>query len=264
MHQPQILTCDVMHLRTAPVRNGFTYKVYYLWWPLRQIEALSTRLLSVDRFNLFSFYHRDHGYRDARSSTQWLSDQLSRFDLPQLQPDVFEGEWMLCAMPRVLGYVFNPVSFWCAITHEGELAAVVAEVNNTFGETHAYLLHHADGQPIDPQEWIEADKQFHVSPFLEVKGRYRFRFHLRDAQKIGIWIDYFDEPEHKMLLTAMTGRLQPYKNVTLWKAFCHIPFVTFKVIGLIHYQALKLWLKKVRYRCKPPHPGHLISKWPKQ
>lgn len=258
--QPRILYCDVSHQRLYPRRNGFTYRVWYVWLPLSAIGACANAVLSIDRFNLLSFYHRDHGARDGRHSRDWLSEQLDRFDLPHLQPDVFNGEWYLLCLPRVLGYVFNPVSFWCAMDEGGTLRAVIAEVHNTFGERHAYGLLHEDGRPIDAQAWLYADKQFHVSPFLEVEGRYAFRFDIRE-DRLGIWIDYADAAGERVLLTAMHGRFKPYKTVTLLKAFVHVPLVTVKVITLIHYQALKLWFKKIRYHCKPPYPGRSVSLW---
>lgn len=259
----RLLRCKVMHKRTQPAENQFTYRMWYLWTPVSDVNSLRRWFFSIDRWNMMSFHHADHGYRDGRSCQQWLEDQLARFELNELMPERFSGEWMLLTMPRLFGYVFNPVSFWCALDAQHRLHAVIAEVNNTFGETHSYLLRLPDGTPIEKEQWIHADKQFHVSPFLKVEGEYRFRFDL-SAGGAAIWIDYYNQTKERELLTAVIGRFQPYKSVTLLKVFLQIPFVTFKAILLIHYQALQLWLKKVRYHCKPEHPGRYISKWPNQ
>lgn len=256
MLSPKILVTNVMHRRSTPAVNQFAYKVYYLWFALDDPHMLKLPLFSINRFNLFSFFSKDYGARDGRTCRQWLDEQLNHFNITPPQ-----GQWFLLTMPRVLGYVFNPVSFWCCINEQNQLLMVIAEVHNTFGESHSYLLIHEDGRPISSQEWLESEKLFHVSPFLEVKGKYQFRFDIR-AEKLGIWIDH-TMPEHgKVLTTAMSGNFINYNHSNLSKLALSIPLVTVKVIALIHFQALKLWLKKVKYRRKPPPPEQGASKWP--
>ncbi len=256
MLTPKILLTHVMHKRHSPAVNQFAYSVYYLWFPLDNPESLKTPLFSINRFNLFSFQARDYGARDGRTCREWLGEQLMTFEIAQPK-----GQWWLLTMPRVLGYVFNPVSFWCCINAQNELLMVIAEVHNTFGESHSYILIHPDGRAISPQEWLESDKLFHVSPFLEVKGKYQFRFDIR-TDKLGIWIDHTMPERGKVLATAMSGKFIDYNHSNLSKLALSIPLVTVKVIALIHWQALRLWLKKVKYRNKPPPPQQGASKWP--
>lgn len=253
---PKILLTNVMHRRSTPAVNQFAYRVYYVWFPLENPDILKTPIFSINQFNLFSFYLCDYGNRDGQTCREWLNAQLAHFNIMPPQ-----GTWFLLTMPRVLGYVFNPVSFWCCINDENELLMVIAEVHNTFGESHSYLLVHPDGRAISPQEWVESDKLFHVSPFLEVAGKYQYRFDIR-PDKLGIWIDHTMPERGKVLTTAMSGHFIDYNHSNLSKLALSIPLVTVKVIVLIHFQALRLWLKKVKYRNKPPPPKQGVSKWP--
>ena len=165
---------------------------------------------------------------------------------------------MLITMPRVLGYVFNPVSFYLCLDADKGLSAVIAEVHNTFGEQHSYLCAKSDHAPIQSHEWLEAEKLFHVSPFLEREGNYRFRFSLQE-NTLGIWIDYFDKEKNKQLLTSLTGRFEPLTKWSLRKAFWSHPLVTLKTIMFIHWHALKLLRKRIRYIRKPKQYEDKIS-----
>jgi DUF1365 family protein len=246
---PHLLKAKVFHKRTMPRENAFTYHVYYLAAPTAQIESLENALMGVNRFNLFSFMHRDHGYRDGRDSRLWAHAALARFDI-----DASTHRMVLITMPRVLGHVFNPVSFWLVLSPQDDLIAVIAEVNNTFKETHSYVLAHRDGRPITAEDWLESEKSFHVSPFLKVEGTYRFRFALSE-NGCGIWIDHLTPAGEPLLYTSLIGKAEPYSLLALLKAFVHIPFVTLKVIFLIHLQAFKLMGKKIRYIVKPAPPA---------
>ncbi|MDX1975217.1 MAG: DUF1365 domain-containing protein [Rickettsiales bacterium] len=233
---PQIYTAKVMHKRLFPKVNQFTYGVYYVALPL-PAAALPSRMLS--------FHNKDHGARDGTDVSTWARSILKTYGLDALVENI-----TLITMPRVLCYVFNPVSFFMCMDKDTRLRAVICEVHNTFGEQHSYLCASADRVPISPDEWLEADKLFHVSPFLPRNGHYKFRFALTENQ-LGIWIDYYDAQSNKQLITSLTGKFTPLNAASLRYAFWSHPLVTLKVIALIHWQALKLTSKGVRYIVKP-------------
>jgi hypothetical protein len=156
-----------------------------------------------------------------------------------------DGEVVLQAFPRLLGFVFNPVSFWFCRDRAGALIAVLAEVNNTFGGTHSYLLHHPDGSPILNGEQLTTAKAFHVSPFCRVEGGYRFRFQ-DDGVRLSASIDY-DDGDGPLLRTALFGRLRPWTVAALLGTCLRMPLLTVGVVLRIHWQALKLLLKRVPF-----------------
>lgn len=241
-----------MHRRRRPAANAFIYPVFYVQLPLRHLATANCGIFSVERWNLLSFRCRDHGPRDGSPLLPWMQQILRTHGLPD------EGEIFLQTFPRVLGFVFNPVSFWFCHDRSGALIAVLAEVNNTFGGTHSYLLHNPTGVPLADGQELQASKVFHVSPFCVVEGTYRFRFRLEAATQVA-HIDYHDRgrAEEPVLQTAISGKLQPWTTGALWLAFLRMPLLTFGVIARIHWQALKLWLKKVPFRgahCDLPAP----------
>jgi DUF1365 family protein len=252
-----LLTARVMHARQRPRRHSFTYGVYYLCFSLSDIGDLPNRLLSVDKWNLFSFYNRDHGPRDHGKRERGSLEQWMRAVLAEHEVSA-DGDITLLTLPRVLGYVFNPVSFWFCRDKAGGLRAVLSEVCNTFGERHCYLSLHDDRRPIEPQDWLKAKKLFHVSPFLDVTGHYEFRFAC-DDDKVNVIINYHDA-DGLMLATSLIGQRQPLTARTLATHFFRYPLITFKVIALIHGEALRLILKGARYRPKPPPPPIEVSR----
>ena len=162
------------------------------------------------------------------------------------------------AHPRILGYVFNPVSFWFCVDENENLIAVLAEVNNTFGENHNYLVFNKDHSPILDSQWFKAKKEFHVSPFLPVKGNYQFRF-IFNEKNCAAWVDYSIEETKKHLLTSVIAENKTFCDASLLKAFFAIPLMTFKVVFLIHWQALKIISKKIKYIKKPKKFDHNIT-----
>ena len=246
MHtQPKLCLGHVMHRRLRPVVNAFVYPVFYVQLPLRRLESSACALFSIDRRNLLSFHRRDHGPRDGSALLPWIEKLLAAQGLPS------DGEIVLQTFPRVLGYVFNPVSFWYCHNRSGQLIAILAEVNNTFGGTHSYLLHRRGESIVDGDD-LQADKLFHVSPFNEIEGGYRFCFQLERAVQL-CRIDY-DDAEGELLLTSISGKPQVWSAGALLKAFLRMPFLTLGVIVRIHWQALKLWLKGVPFRGTHPVP----------
>jgi DUF1365 family protein len=249
-----LLVADVFHARHIPKRHAFRYHVYYLCFPLsRMAELEATKTLGVNRPNLFSFREADHAQGRAVPAESWLRGLMQEWGVTQA-----DGEIVLLTMPRVLGYVFNPVSFWFCLDKAGLLRAVYAEVNNTFGEQHGYWCFHDDQRPITPDDTLTTRKVFHVSPFFEVKGEYRFRFAYGE-EKLGVWIDHDEDGQH-VLSTALTGKRQPLTTRNLLYCFVRYPLVTLKVVTLIHYHALRLILKGIRYHVKPIPPIEEVSR----
>lgn len=247
------VAAKVMHRRLLPRENHFVYGAYYLCFPLSRLAGASSALLRKERWGVFGLYKRDHGARDGSDWLPWIRGLLEKFGVTAADGDV-----VLMTMPRVFGYVFNPVSFWFCLDKQGGLRAVLAEVNNTFGESHNYLVFHDDQRMILPDERLKSNKMFYVSPFLEVKGEYLFRFHYQE-DRVGVWIDYQTE-EGVVLNTYVGGKRTALNDRVLLGAFVKIPLVTLKVIVMIHFQAIKLWLKRVRYVPRPQPPKELNSR----
>ena len=241
----QLLVGKVMHKRLRPVENGFVYPVFYLRLPVRRLAEQACGVFSVDRFNLLSLHQRDYGARDGSPLLPWITSLLARHGLPD------DGEIILQTFPRVLGYVFNPVSFWFCQNRGGDTVAVLASVNNTFGGRHDYLLH-AGGRALVDGEVLRAEKAFHVSPFCEVSGAYRFRFYLQRRQPL-VCIDY-DDPAGPVLQTAIGGRPLGWSAAILRRQFLRTPLMTAGVIWRIHWQALRLWWKGVPFFGADPAP----------
>jgi len=243
--RPQLCLGHVMHRRLRPAVNAFVYPVFYVQLPIRNLASAKNALFSIDRRNLLSFHSRDHGLRDGSPLLPWIEALLAQHGLPN------DGEIVLQTFPRVLGFVFNPVSFWFCHDRAGQLVAILAEVNNTFGGTHSYLLHR-DGEALPEGAALQAEKRFHVSPFNDVEGGYRFRFQ-RQQRVQCCRIDY-DDAQGELLLTSISGQPQAWSATALLKAFLRMPFLTLGVITRIHWQALKLWLKGVPFRGAHPAP----------
>ena len=200
MNGAQIGVGIVRHARLRPVPHAFAYPVFFLLLPMRTLRAQGSGALARNRGGLVSFHDRDHG--DGRDDAlAWLDELLAAAGIRDA-----DGEAWLHCFPRVLGYAFKPVSFWYCHRADGTLRAVVAEVNNTFGERHCYLL--------DAPAWgapITARKVFHVSPFCPVEGQYRFRFLLAPQRaRTVVRIDY-EDAQGPLLQTSVSGALQPLK-----------------------------------------------------
>lgn len=239
-----IIFAKVMHKRLVPRVNQFVYEVFYICFDIAKINNLTQKFFSLNKFNLFSFYEKDYGPKDGSSIENWAKNILKTQQIDKKINKIF-----LFTHPRVLGYVFNPASFLFCLDENEKLQAVIVQVNNTFGENHCYLISNKDGSSILQNQWFEADKEFHVSPFFKLEGFYKFRF-IFEQNKIAIWIDYFTN--EKTLLTSVIYKKQvDFDNLNLIFAFIKIPFMTLKVIILIHIQALKIVFKKIKYIAKP-------------
>ena len=225
----------IFHKRFLPKKNKFTYSGFYIKFSLEDLHDLESTLFSINKFNLFSFCEKDHGYRDGSSLVNWARDILGKAGI-----DNFDGRVILQTFPRVLGYVFNPVCFWYCHNKNG-LVAVICEVNNTFGETHNYVVK----KGLD-EKFLTLPKEFHVSPFYDVRGEYKFDFSVKNSVKINY---YFDE--NLQLSTGIQGVEVKWNDFNLLKTFLRFPFYTIMVTTLIHFQGLKLFLKKNKYFSKP-------------
>ncbi|HEV3241068.1 MAG TPA: DUF1365 domain-containing protein [Casimicrobiaceae bacterium] len=251
---PSLIHGEVMHRRRRPVGNAFTYRSVCLALPLAQIGALPRLGMALNRRALVSFFDCDHGARDGTALEPWLRRLLAAENV------VADGEIVLYAFPRMLGYVFNPVSFWVCHDREGSVRAVLCEVCNTFGECHNYLLAHPDNRPLVSGETVACRKVFHVSPFCEIKGGYRFRFHFASDRWLAR-IDYNDAADgsddadaEPLLETAVSGIAEPLSPTAVRGLLWRYRWFTLGVILRIHWQAWKLWMRRVPYVAKPAPP----------
>ena len=249
-----IIDSVVVHRRRQPRENAFRYRVAYLCLGLAELESATGRWLKLDRRGLVAFHRADHGPRDGTDLLRWLRGILVEHGLDE----VCDGDVQLMTLPRMLGYVFNPVSFWFCRDRFGGLRAVLCEVNNTFGESHCYLVHHDDRRPLEADEWLEGRKVFHVSPFLPVEGCYRFRFRL-DERIAHVDVNYHDAGE-LVLATSVGGRRAELRDRTVLRHFLGNPTMTLGVIARIHWQALQLWRKRVRFHRKPEPPPQFVTR----
>ncbi len=249
---PQIFNAKVMHKRLFPKENAFVYSIYYLALPL---SNLTSACLPINRAGAISFHEKDHGPCDGESLETWIRTLLKTHNekLNDITQDI-----VLVSLPRIFGYVFNPVSFWLCLDNNKTLRAVLCEVNNTFGEAHNYLCAHNTLEPITQDDWLQANKIFHVSPFLKREGHYKFRFALKN-EKLGIWIDFYDGENKKQLITSLIGTLSPLNKKSLRYAFWTRPLITLKAITLIHWHAVKLIFKGIKHIKKPEQKEEKIS-----
>lgn len=244
---------ETFHGRRGEIENAFKYSIDYV---LLDAEAEGRGPLGFgrNRGGLASLHDTDHGGEPHNGrGAPWAREVLAAHGLDR----VTGGRLELLAQPRVLGHVFNPVSFWLAHDDAGRLRAVIAEVTNTFGDRHSYLCHRDDLEPIERTDTLTASKIFHVSPFQPIAGGYAFRFDIR-PDKIGIWIDY--SSGNGGLIATLTGKRKPLTTFAMIASALRRPFGSRRVLGLIHWQALKLWWKGAEYRVRPHPPAEEVTR----
>lgn len=241
-HKPFLIKGEIMHHRFFPKKNSFKYDSIYISFPISCINQLKNKLFSFNKFNLFSFYNKDYNQNNSKYLTNWLQDILQKNQINNIRNII------LFTHPRILGYVFNPVSFWLCLDNNNDLIAVLSEVSNRNKQKHNYLCVKENIEPINSNEWLEAKKEFYVSPFMEIEGKYKFKFE-RKENKMNFYINYLVDGKLK-LSTYLKCNFIEFNARNLIINFCKIPFATFKTTILIHYQALKLFSKKIKfYKC---------------
>lgn len=246
---PLHLAGTTTHARRGAIQNAFRYGVDYVL-----IDPQSTRgplLFSRNRWNLASVMDRNHG--GAPKKGRGLDWAKEVFEHAGLTPQNLRI--LLLTQPSFLGYIFNPVSFWLA--YDGAtLRGVIAEVSNTFGDRHSYLCAEPEFAPITAKSCLSAQKIFHVSPFQEVAGDYRFTFDITET-RIAIRIAHKNGSEG--VIATLMGELHDLNNARLIKASLRRPFGAMRTVALIYWQALKLKLKGARYRRRPLPPEQEVS-----
>lgn len=243
----------VMHHRHHPFQHRFRYRVFSLYADMEALPRLGSklRLFAYNRFGIFSFYDADHGARDGSSALAWVRGELARHGIK----DAGARVRILC-FPRILGYVFNPLTVYFCFDASGRLGALLYEVKNTFGEQHGYLVPITKETPSLMKH--EADKTFYVSPFIDMTARYHFQ---TQEPGEGLHILINETLDSQLLLTALqTGRRAPLNDRSLLKAFLGYPLLTLHVMVSIHWQALKLWLKGAKYYSRPTPPSIAVER----
>jgi DUF1365 family protein len=229
----------VIHKRFKPKIHYFKYKVFSLLIDLSELEYLSKKIkfFSHNKFNLVSFYEKDHGNRDGSSLVSWVKKNLKDNDI-----NCENVKIKLLCYPRILGYVFNPLSVFYIYDMDEKLVCILYEVKNTFGEQHTYIFKVNNDQNLYQHN---CSKKFHVSPFIEMNCKYFFRL-LKPGEKISVIIDQY-ETDEKLLYASQDGQRVDFNTKELIKSYFRHPLMTFKIISAIHFEAFKLWLKGIKF-----------------
>lgn len=242
---------QTFHGRKGAVKNAFRYSIDYVLCDA-EAEVQTPALFGRNRVGLASLQDADHGGAPKQGTgAKWVRQVLQEHQITGVE------QIEILAQPRILGHVFNPVSFWLCRNSHGGLITVIAEVSNTYGDRHCYLCAHPDQRAINATDQISATKIFHVSPFQPVAGSYTFRFDITDEQ-LGIWIDY--TAGQGGLIATLTGKRQRLSSFGILKAMVRRPFGSRRVLALIHWQAAKLWWKGAGFRNRPEPPSSDVSR----
>ena len=229
----------VTHRRYKPKRHFFTYKTFSLLVDLHEIENLGKKIkfFSYNKFNILSFYDLDHGPRDGSSLINWVKNTLNEAKI-----NIGSGTIKLLCYPRFFGYVFNPLSIFYCYDDNLQLKAILYEVKNTFNEQHTYVF------PASPSSNLilhKCDKKFYVSPFMEMETFYNFR--LSKPEKILNAFIKQSDVEGTLLTACQVGKKVEMSGKNLLFQFLTHPFMSFKVILAIHFEAFRLWIKGVKH-----------------
>ena len=228
----------VIHKRFKPKVHFFKYKVFSLFIDLSDLNLLNKNInfFSYNSFNLISFFDKDHGERDGSSLVEWVKKNLEKNNINSENIRI-----KLLCYPRILGYVFNPLSVFFVYDKHENLISILYEVKNTFGEQHTYIF------KIENDHLLQhnCSKKFHVSPFIEMNCNYFFRI-LKPSEKISVVIDQYQLDE-KILFASQDGKRVDFNSKELLKSYVKHPLMTFKIILAIHFEAFKLWLKGIKF-----------------
>ena len=229
----------VIHNRFKPKKHFFKYNVFSLLIDLSELEDLDKRIkfFSFNKFNLVSFYEKDHGHRDGSSLVEWIKKNLNENNINSKDIRI-----KLLCYPRIFGYVFNPLSVFFIYDSSEKLISILYEVKNTFGEQHTYIFKVKDDANLFQHN---CSKKFHVSPFIEMNCNYFFRI-LKPGEKISVIIDQY-QMEEKILYASQDGNRVDFNSQELLKSYLRHPLMTFKIISAIHFEAFKLWVKGIKF-----------------
>ena len=230
---------QVIHRRFKPKEHFFKYKVFSLLLDLSELNLLDKELkiFSYNKFNILSFYDIDHGPRDGTSLISWVKENLNNNNINSNEIRI-----KLLCYPRVWGYIFNPLSIFFVYDKNSKLISILYEVKNTFGEQHTYVF------KIDKDNQLfehSCKKKFHVSPFIEMNCLYYFKI-LKPTDKLSVVINQNDD-SGKLLFASQDGLKNELNNKNLMISYISNPLMSFKIIGAIHFEAFKLWIKGIKY-----------------
>jgi len=255
---------QVRHRRLRPREHAFAYQSYFLMLPMRALRSQPCPALNRNGRGWLAFHDADHG-AGGPDALAWLDELLAFEGISDTDADSGGEVWLHC-LPRVVGYAFKPVSFWYCERADGSLAAIVVEVNNTFGQRHCYVLR---GEQLAYGREQLASKCFHVSPFCELSGSYRFNFMhsgQEGKQRTVARITHVDAEARVLLQTSVSGELAPLDARSARAAFFAMPALSLMVMARIHWQALRLLLKRVPFFGKAPlqtsAPHPFVSRTP--
>ena len=229
---------QVIHKRFKPKEHFFKYKVFSLLLDLSELNLLDKELkiFSYNKFNILSFYDIDHGPRDGTSLISWVKENLNNNNINSNEIRI-----KLLCYPRVWGYIFNPLSIFFVYDKNSKLISILYEVKNTFGEQHTYVF------KIDKDNQLfehSCKKKFHVSPFIEMDCLYYFKI-LKPTDKLSVVINQNDD-SGKLLFASQDGLKNELNNKNLMISYISNPLMSFKIIGAIHFEAFKLWIKGIK------------------
>ena len=227
----------VIHRRFKPKEHYFKYNVFSLLVDLDELKIIENKIkiFSYNKFNIISFFDKDHGPRDDSSLKEWVIKNLKNIGINNDRIQI-----KLLCYPRIFGYVFNPLSVFFVYDENSKLISVLYEVKNTFGEQHTYIFKTNDENVINN----DCTKKFHVSPFIEMECHYYFRV-IKPSDIISVIIDQKDK-DGKLLYASQDGKAKELNEKNLLISYISHPLMTFKIIAAIHYEALKLWLKGIK------------------
>ena len=230
---------SVIHKRFKPKTHFFKYNVFSLLIDLSELDYLNktVKLFSFNKFNIISFYEKDHGSRDGSSLITWVKKNLDDNNISSKNIKI-----KLLCYPRIFGYVFNPLSVFYIYNSKEKIISILYEVKNTFGEQHTYIFKIEDDKNLYQHNCL---KKFHVSPFIEMNCSYFFRI-LKPGKKISVIIDQYQANE-KILYASQDGKRVDFSTKELIKSYLKHPLMTFKIISAIHFEAFKLWAKGIKF-----------------
>ena len=231
----------VIHKRFKPKEHYFKYNVFSLLIDLNELEQINKdiKFFSYNKFNIISFFDKDHGDRDGSSTKSWVKKNLKSIGI--MTEDI--SIKLLC-YPRIFGYVFNPLSTYFIYNKQSELISIFYEVKNTFGEQHTYIFKVQDETLVQNK----CKKKFYVSPFIKMDCEYHFKT-LNPREQLSVVINQNDK-DGKLLFASQDGISKDFNNKNLILSYLTHPLMTFKIIGAIHYEAFKLWAKRIKLIAK--------------